>query len=189
MWCTIPAPTFLRRLVALSAGLLVTMLLPMLVGALPVALASHVPDCWGLHPTNTPPGPGGGTILGTSGDDVLAGGPGNDTITGFDGSDRLCGNEGNDTILGNTGYRDRIDGGPGDDHLGGGEFVPAQFGEPSCGPASGGAGEPFPNANFPAYNRILGGPGADRILGGGATDLVFSGDGDDCLMGIDGDDH
>jgi len=64
-----------------------------------VAHASHVPDCWGLHPTNTPTA-GNDVIQGTSGDDVLAGSAGDDKISGFDGSERLCGNEGNDTIKG-----------------------------------------------------------------------------------------
>jgi Ca2+-binding RTX toxin-like protein len=189
MWCTIPVSAILPRLVALSAGLLVATLLAMLVGALPVAHASHVPDCWGLHPTNTPTA-GNDVINGTAGDDVLAGGAGDDKISGFDGSDRLCGNEGTDTILGNGGYRDRIDGGPGDDRLGGADFVPGQFGTqfPECGLVSGFTGEPIPS-NSPAYNRILGGPGTDRILGGAATDSVWAGDGNDCLMGTDGDDH
>ena len=151
-----------------------------------VSHASHVPDCWGLHPTNTPTA-GDDVIHGTQGDDVLAGGAGNDTISGLDGSDRLCGNEGNDTIEGDTGYRDRLDGGPGDDLIGGAVFVPGQFQFPKCGLASGFTGEPLPS-NSPAYNRILGGDGNDSILGGAATDAVWAGDGNDCLMGTDGDD-
>jgi Ca2+-binding RTX toxin-like protein len=178
---------------AQSAGLLVAVLAALssglLLAGLPVAHASHVPDCWGLHPTNTPTA-GNDFIQGTTGDDVLAGGAGDDEIRGFDGSDRLCGNEGDDTILGNKGYRDRIDGGFGDDLLGGGLFYPGQFGEPPCDSSavSGDAGEPFPSSSS-AYNRILGGYGNDKILGAGASDLVFGGDGDDCLFGINGDDH
>jgi hypothetical protein len=80
MWRTISASAFLRRLVALSAGLLVAMLLAMLVGALPVAHASHVPDCLDddndpQHPTNSPT-PGDAVFFGTPDRDVLAGGAG-----------------------------------------------------------------------------------------------------------------
>src|SRR3712207_4071036 len=102
MWCTIPASVFLRRLVALGAGLLVATLLAVLVGALPVAHATHAPDCFGKHPTNpVVPGPGGGQITGTPGNDVLAGGPGDDVIQGLGGTlDRLCGNGGADIIEG-----------------------------------------------------------------------------------------
>jgi Ca2+-binding RTX toxin-like protein len=167
-------------LAALSPGLL-------LAGLPPVAHASHVPDCWGDHPTNTPTA-GNDAIEGTAEADVLAGGAGDDTISGFDGSDRLCGNEGTDRIRGNQGNRDRIDGGPGDDLLGGGELFPGLFGEPTCGLASGDAAESV-FASMPALNIILGGPGDDSIQGAGHSDFVFGGDGDDCLMGIDGDDH
>src|SRR5215217_3945931 len=104
MWCTIPASAFLRRLVALSTGLLVAILLALLVGALPMAHATHEPVCLddendARHATNTPT-PENDVIEGTDGKDVLVGGWGDDVINGKGGFDVLCGNEGDDRIRG-----------------------------------------------------------------------------------------
>jgi Ca2+-binding RTX toxin-like protein len=156
------------------------------VAAPTVAHASDVPTCFGLLPTNTPTA-GNDVIVGTAGPDVLAGGAGDDQISGLQGDDRLCGNEGNDKVRGNAGNTDRIDGGLGDDLLGGGEYLPGGFGYPDCELNSGSAGEQSP-ADSPVFNTIYGGPGVDRILGGGGVDTMKGGDGHDCLEGIDGDD-
>lgn len=62
-------------------------------------------------------------IIGTSGDDTLAGGPlpdlicglgGNDTINGGGGDDRIEGGDGDDLLYGGVG-NDTLIGGPGDD--------------------------------------------------------------------------
>jgi Ca2+-binding RTX toxin-like protein len=166
-------------LAALSAGVL--------AGALTVADASHISNCLGKHPTNTPTA-GDDVIVGTPGRDVLAGGAGDDDIRGLAGNDLLCGNEGNDTILGNSGATDRIDGGPGDDDLGGGEFTARRLTGIRCGLASGGAGEPIV-VGQPAANGIYGRSGRDSILGAGGVDGLHGGDGNDCIMGLAGDDY
>jgi dipeptidyl aminopeptidase/acylaminoacyl peptidase len=59
------------------------------------------------------------TILGTSGDDLLAGTAGDDIICGLDGNDAILGWAGNDVLLGGAGD-DLIDGGAGIDLLVGG---------------------------------------------------------------------
>ena len=166
-------------LVALSAGLLMT-------AVVNVAYASHVPNCLGDHPTNTPT-VGNDVIIGTSGNDVLAGGGGNDEIEGRDGNDRLCGNEGDDTIRGESGEVDRIDGGPGDDDLGGGDRVAADSGI-RCGLGFGGAGEPLIFGR-PALNGVQGRAGNDSITGAGGEDFLHGGEGRDCLMGLRGNDY
>jgi Ca2+-binding RTX toxin-like protein len=171
--------TILKRssfLATLCAGLL---MVAMAMASVP-AHASHVPDCFGRHPTNTPTA-GNDVLIGTMGDDVLAGGPGDDRIEGGGGRDRLCGNEGNDKILGNSGDYDRIDGGPGNDELSGGEFFP-----PTCGIADGDTGELVIAGR--AVNVVRGGAGDDLIAGSADDDTLQGGDGDDCVMGLNGDD-
>lgn len=71
----------------------------------------------------------GCTVLGTSGDDRLAGGRGDDVICGLGGDDVLRGGDGGDRIFGGrgadrlSGHRgdDRLVGGPGRDHANGGQ--------------------------------------------------------------------
>jgi Ca2+-binding RTX toxin-like protein len=58
-------------------------------------------------------------VIGTSGNDTLAGGGGADTLQGGDGDDLLEGGEGNDTLQGGNG-NDVLDGGSGGDALQGG---------------------------------------------------------------------
>jgi Ca2+-binding RTX toxin-like protein len=70
------------------------------------------------------------TIVGTEGNDVLAGMPGarnviaslggDDVVTGADGVDVICGGNGNDQLNGSLG-NDQFDGGAGDDTMAGGE--------------------------------------------------------------------
>ena len=96
------------------------------------------------------------TIVGTNGDDKLAGTPGSDVIFGLSGNDQIagmggddviCGGEGNDDISGGAG-NDRLFGGPGDD-----DFV-------------GGAGD----------DQVTTGDGRDRIARGpGDTIMDLSG--------------
>jgi Ca2+-binding RTX toxin-like protein len=157
----------------------------LLATTISVAEASHVPDCFNRHPTNTPTN-GNDVIIGTIGNDVLAGGPGDDVIEGRGGDDRLCGDEGNDKILGNSGTYDRIDGGPGNDEISGGEFFPGVTGV-SCGLAEGSTGEPILSGDR-AVNVVRGGAGDDLIAGSADVDTLQGGDGDDCIMGLNGDD-
>jgi Ca2+-binding RTX toxin-like protein len=147
------------------------MMLAILVGALPVAHANHVPDCFGRHPTNTPTA-GDDFIVGTPGEDVLAGGPGDDHFRGLDGSDSLCGNEGNDTISGDQGF-DGIEGGLGDDKLGGDIAFTNCDVQTSQRPGLSNGG-----------NTIHGSDGDDLITGAGDFDSLHGENGDDCLMGL-----
>lgn len=159
-------------MIALASGLLAVSA----AGAVPNV--SHAQElCFGRSITNSPTS-GDDVIEGTPGNDVLGGGPGNDVIKGLAGNDRLCGNEGNDRILGNSGALDRIDGGPGDDELSGGEF----FSPITCGP---GAGD---TDILSGRELIYGRDGNDSLLGTRGDDLLDGGSGNDCLMGVDGND-
>jgi Ca2+-binding RTX toxin-like protein len=74
-----------------------------------------VPACNGLTPTIVGTA-GNDTIAGGSGRDVILALAGNDTIKGNDGDDVVCGGDGNDTIEGGNGA-DWIDGGGGSDSI------------------------------------------------------------------------
>lgn len=97
-------------------------------------------------------------ILGTSGDDLIAGGPGTDQIQGRDGNDTLLGNAGDDRVSGNAG-NDILIGGPGNDtlHGGGGNDT-----------VVGGDGD----------DTLFGGPGNDFLVGAGGNDMISGGAGD-----------
>ena len=58
---------------------------------------------------------GNDTLIGGAGDDRLYGGPGNDILTGGPGADHLYGGPGSDTIYAADGERDVVDCGPGQD--------------------------------------------------------------------------
>jgi Tol biopolymer transport system component len=64
-------------------------------------------------------GDDGGTVIGTSRNDVLKGGNGNDVLSGGAGNDKLTGGAGNDTLDGGKG-NDQLTGGKGVDKLVGG---------------------------------------------------------------------
>lgn len=95
--------------------------------------------CAGLTPT----------IIGTDGDDVLAGTNGTDVIMGLGGDDIISGRNGDDVLCGGAGD-DELWGGNGDDILLGG------FGADSL---SGGNGD----------DDLTGGPGADDLMQGRGT--------------------
>lgn len=146
------------------------------------------------------------TVVGTAGNDSLAGGKatddvicglgGNDTLTGLGGNDVLFGGDGNDSLLGGRGD-DHLDGGNGRDTAGfydsgimGVEiFLLSNY---ASGPESG-------NDSFAASSveNIDGSPGDDRLFGDdqnnvldgrGGSDLVSGGDGNDTVIGGAGDD-
>jgi len=176
-----------RRLLTWS-GLLATLAFGVLVVTPTGAQASHVPDCFGQHPTNTPT-PGHEVIEGTPGDDVLAGGGGYDEIRGRGGSDILCGNYGEDTIRGGSGAWDRIDGGAGNDDLGGDEFTSKIVSGERCGLITSLTWWiPLPPGD-PGGNTIYGGDGHDDILGSVDADGLFGERGRDCVTGHNGDDY
>lgn len=64
--------------------------------------------------------PGDDTLAGGSQDDIIHAGAGNDTVQGNAGNDQLFGEAGNDTLLGGDG-NDVLDGGTGDDRMEGGK--------------------------------------------------------------------
>jgi Ca2+-binding RTX toxin-like protein len=109
-----------------------------------------------------------GAMIGTDGNDLLAGTQGadtiiakggNDQIRGKDGHDRICAGPGNDTITAGSGHdevlagagNDLVRGGPGHDHL-------------TLGPGR---------------DRGYGGTGHDTLVGNPGEDIVAGGPGDD----------
>jgi Ca2+-binding RTX toxin-like protein len=152
------------------------------------------------------------TIVGTNGDDEIAGTPGPDVIAargGWDfirsgaGNDRICGGRGLETVRAGVGD-DRIASGPGSDAVKGGRgrdrivsgsgSVEALFGGPGSDRLFGGAG---------SFDGLIGGPGNDLLNGGSGQDLahffdasgpvegdlemdLVTGHGTDELVGIEG---
>jgi len=99
------------------------------------------------------------------------------TIDGGDGNDHLGGGRGNDVINGGAG-NDKIFGASGDDQLSGGDGNDAVIGGSGDDVIDGGAGN----------DRLKGGRGNDTINGGADNDRVSGGHGDDNMLGGDGDD-
>jgi Ca2+-binding RTX toxin-like protein len=135
--------------------------------------------------------PGGHTIYGTSGDDVIWAGDGNDTIYGYTGADKICGGQGDDIIYG----------GFGDDYLQGDAGSDTLYGEWGWDQIWGDQSYFFYDGSDPddGNDRAFGGPHADNIYGMGSLTLEAHGDSDgdyieggrgyDLLYGGDGDDH
>jgi len=195
----------------LSAGLLWGALN---VAAPTVAQASHVPDCAGLHPTNTPTA-GNDVINGTPGNDVLAGGAGDDQIHGLDGHDVICGNDGNDSIHGASGSDSLLPGG-GNDTATGGDDNDDIFGEDGndklyastvftgpiptfpqrcdqsgelpgvSGPAESGGDQ---ITEFGQGNSLSGGDGYDLLVGATRRDILSGWTRGDDLYGLGGNDR
>ena len=143
-----------------SVGLLSVMLGSQLVGS--AAAEEATPTCG-------PPGQevlativGSGTVMGTSGADVIVSGDGNDLIWALGGNDIVCAGEGNDVVRG--GY--------GDDVLIG----------------DGIAAPPFAPSNGANDDTLIGGYGDDVLAGLGGNDTLRGGDGDDELIGFGGND-
>ena len=121
-------------------------------GPLVVDLAAGTAEIEGEHDTLV----GVHEVLGSAGDDLLAGTGGDDVLDGGPGADRLEGRDGADDLDGGS-DADRLDGGDGDDSLSSG------------GDAAG--------------DVLLGGPGRDKVGGGRGPDLVVGGPGEDTLTG------
>jgi Ca2+-binding RTX toxin-like protein len=110
------------------------------------------------------------TIVGTVGNDTLAGtpdrdvifaGPGDDTVAGAAGSDVICGGDGADVVDGGQGD-DRITGDGGVDNLRGGVENDIVFGGDGADNVRGDAG----------IDSLIGGPGDDKLRGGHGPDQV-----------------
>jgi Ca2+-binding RTX toxin-like protein len=96
-----------------------------------------------------------GTIVDTTGANLLVGTPGNDVMLGLDGNDIIYGMGGNDTICGGTG-NDTIWGNNGDDTL---------FGGLDSDQLNGGNG----------FDHLYGGLGFDNLDGASGFDVCGSG--------------
>jgi Ca2+-binding RTX toxin-like protein len=156
---------------------------------------------------------GGRTFLfGEGGDDDLFlqsggfadGGPGNDflmadgvdaTLSGGQGNDQLVGAD--FTFIGQPAPRNLIDGGDGDDTLGGGSSTDRAFGGAGGDTLNGRGGNDYLNGGT-GDDTVMGGAGTDTVLGdagndylnGGADDdRVFGGDGADTVLGDTGNDY
>ena len=117
---------------------------------------------------NVLPGPGGATIQGTSGRDVLCGGSGPDTIKGFGGGDTLIGDGG----------ADRMIGGPGADTISGGAAGDTIFGNSGNDTITPGGGADTVYAG--EHNDTVRGCDnvKDSLYGQAGTDKVFRDAGD-----------
>lgn len=111
----------------------------------------------------------GGTIQGTSGDDVICGSDKDETILAKGGNDLICCGGGNDIVDAGDG-NDKVDCGPGDDIL------------------KGGSGKDVLKGG-PGKDIILGSTGDDFLVGSTGDDYLHGGDGNDVLLGYDGDDQ
>jgi Ca2+-binding RTX toxin-like protein len=105
----------------------------------------------------------GDNLLGLQGDDILEGLQGDDCAFGGVGSDRLSGAQGDDRLLGDdsttgVGGNDRLSGSAGDDLLVGGDGKDR---------LAGGRGK----------DRLAGGPGRNRLLGGSGNDRLRAANG------------
>lgn len=98
-------------------------------------------------------------IVGTDGNDIIAGSPSADIIDALGGDDTVIGREGDDVIYGRSG-NDRLVGGDGDDIIFGHE----------------------------GNDQIFAGAGNDVVFGGAGDDLIHGDIGNDVLWGEDGDD-
>ena len=111
------------------------------------------------------------TIVGTSGDDVLAGTDGPDVICALGGDDRVIAGGGNDVVYGDGG-NDVVLGGDGADTLLGGKGDDRLVGGNGNDLVQGGIGD----------DRVVGESGADYLKGGAGADVLNGGDGPDVLL-------
>ncbi|MGB3503790.1 MAG: cadherin-like domain-containing protein [Xanthobacteraceae bacterium] len=134
-------------------------------------------------------------IIGTEGDDVLAGTACPDTIDARGGDDDIVAGSGGDLVYGRSGD-DVIDGGDGDDMIDAGSGNDIIFGgagdDVIYGRAGndiifGGAGNDRIDAGD-GDDVIDAGEGNDTVVAGAGHDVVLGGDGNDSLLGGDGRD-
>lgn len=69
-----------------------------------VSNATSAQAGWANETPDAPPAPAGGTVEGTSGDDVLYGSTGDDKFFGFEGEDVFVAGTGNDAFFGGSAY-------------------------------------------------------------------------------------
>ncbi len=140
-------------------------------GAAPTC--EEVPECAGKKATiyHDEDDPFGVPLIGTPGDDVIAGSFGGEVILGGGGNDLLCGSGGDDVING-AGGSDLIDGGGGDDRVSGAADDDTLTGGLGDDHMRGGAGT----------DTLVGGRGDDELFGGKGADRAFGGKGSDFIL-------
>ena len=147
---------------------------------------------------------GGPTFLfGEGGDDDLFlqsggfadGGPGNDflmadgvdaTLSGGQGNDQLVGAD--FTFIGQPAPRNLMDGGDGDDTLGGGSSTDRAFGGAGRDTVNGRGGSDYLDGGADD-DRVFGGDGADTVLGDTGNDYLNGENGDDTVVADGGNDY
>ncbi|EDX87604.1 Glycerophosphoryl diester phosphodiesterase family [Synechococcus sp. PCC 7335] len=132
----------------------------------------------------------GQTIVGTVGNDTLAGDRLDDQLTGSLGDDVIRGEVGDDQIFGdfddsstaNGGGNDAIFAGGGADEVVGGAGDDILYGNPGMDIVLGGDGDDLLSGGL-GDDLLDGGLGSDRIYGNAGRDMLVGGDGDDLLVG------
>ena len=128
----------------------------------------------------------GSTILGTAGDDAIAGVGGADTIKGKGGDDYILGGNGKDLIEGGKG-NDTISGENGNDTLKGGKGADTILGGAGNDTMMGGKGADL-LYDVEGNNLLEGGKGADTLVSGVGDDELHGGSGADMISGGEGND-
>ncbi len=121
------------------------------------------------------------TILGGSGNDVLASNAGNDFVKGGLGNDYVWGGSGNDTLWGGE-RADKILGADGNDKLAGQNGDDRLQGGAGDDTLSGGAGADGLNGGE-GNDILVGSLGADTMFGAGGNDTLYGGSGSDFYYG------
>ncbi|MBE9060063.1 esterase-like activity of phytase family protein [cf. Phormidesmis sp. LEGE 11477] len=132
----------------------------------------------------------GQTIVGTIGNDTLAGDRLGDQITGGLGNDVITGSVGDDLLLGDFGDSDTANGGGNDaifagggaDEVVGGDGDDMLYGNAGMDQILGGDGDDLLSGGL-GDDLLDGGSGSDRIYGNAGRDMLVGGDGDDLLVG------
>ncbi|GAA6174952.1 calcium-binding protein [Sulfitobacter pacificus] len=135
-------------------------------------------------------------VLGTAGDDTLAGSGAADDINGAAGDDEIRGFGADDTIRGGTGDdlliagagNDALGGEVGDDTLWGMLGDDRMDGGNGNDVVNGDAGDDFINGGR-GSDALRGGAGDDSLNGGNDNDVIFAGTGADLVHGDDGNDR
>ena len=138
-------------------------------------------------------------VVGSWGDDILAGSAADNTLTGGLGDDRLVGLAGNDDLDGEDGS-DTVSGGEGADRMtpgddsDGRDMDTLDYSDRAGGvtltvdgranDGVGGEGDSV----APGFERVLGGPGDDFLRAGAGDNRLEGGTGNDVLEGGEGDD-
>ncbi|MGC1506661.1 MAG: calcium-binding protein [Sulfitobacter sp.] len=130
---------------------------------------------------------GNDTIAGSGAADDITGAAGDDEIRGFGADDTLRGGAGDDFLIGGAGD-DVLGGETGDDTLWGMEGADRMDGGNGNDVVNGDAGDDFINGGR-GNDALRGGEGDDRLNGGDDDDVLIAGVGADLLYGDEGNDR